>query len=146
MVQYAPNVITINDRYALAHPDQFWRFLTFLAAALNSGKIARPREIRVFAGPTQERKDGQRETWMANSELICERIARDNFWSGVKFEPKLREHVRGAIGLDHHDRLIDCVTECAGQPARRLILELTSGIDTLMRNREKIRVYICRPN
>ncbi len=146
MVQYAPNVITINDRYALAHPDQFWRFLTFLAAALNSGKIARPREIRVFAGPTQEREDGQREAWMANSELICERIARDNFWSGVKFEPKLREHVRGAIGLDHHDRLIECVTECAGQPARRLILELTSGIDTLMRNREKIRVYICRPN
>ena len=69
----------------------------------------------------------------------------DKFWSQVKFEGKLREHVKGALGMDHHDRLIICESpQEKKKSSLKMVLELTRGIDTLMRNKEKMRVYLCQ--
>ena len=145
MVSRSPKTISLHDKYAVAHPHLLKDFLRYLKCAFTTAKVERPREIRIFAGPANDKTLGQKEDWLKSLGELQGWLSEDEFWSQVKFEGKLREHVKGALGMDHHDRLIICESpQDKKKSALKMVLELTSGIDTLMRNKEKMRVYLCQ--
>lgn len=143
LIQIVPTRMTIQDRYGMNRPERMSRFLELFEAKLLAANQPAPRELRVVIGPLPQEKGIEvREQWLASLRNLLFELRRRPFWQNVRVDKELREYVR-SVGQDYHDRLVIMETHQSLQPTIKRVLELTSGIDTLMGNREKIRAYLC---
>jgi|GEM_PF-6705643 len=135
--------MTNQDKYGMSRPERMSLFLELFEAKLLAVNQPAPKELRVVIGPLPPDKGiDVREQWLASLKNMLYELRRRPFWQNVKLDKELREYVRG-VGQDYHDRLVILETHQSPQPSIKRVLELTSGIDTLMGNREKIRAYLC---
>ena len=144
MLHNKPTKILIHDKYALAQPLLLMKFVDSLKIAITSMTVSPPVRISINAGPYNKNVPNQREDWLQNKVNFTNYIKQETFWQRTVFDVKFREHSYGAIGLDHHDRIIECMTEEPNMQPSKVILELTNGIDALMSKKEKLRVYVLR--
>jgi hypothetical protein len=144
MLHASPTRIVIHDKYALANPSRLLSFIAYLKVAVRSLGVPCPKSVHINAGPWNKNIPNQKEEWSLAKDDGTQRVASDPFWQDVVFDVKFREHIHGAVGLEHHDRIIECITDRPNGRSSKVTLELTNGIDTLMGNRETMRAYVFR--
>jgi hypothetical protein len=136
-----PTTIEINDKYAFAKIDHLQSFISRLISYSNNNNISRPRTIKLNAGPWKRSNPEQKDQWIAHQNRFLASVEGDISLAGVSFNVTFREHIYGAIGLDHHDRTIKSFGDNGDVITA---LELTNGIDALMGNRETLRAFVFR--
>ena len=140
--------LSIQDRYAVANSGNVAALKEFLLAFAEASvqKTAQaPFDLRVIAGPPPPHGSAKdREEWRKQLKELERWLKETAFWRTTKFQGQIREISRGAE-RDYHDRIIttDSVTSGKAKP-RRLLLEMTGGIDIVMDSREKTRLYLCK--
>jgi hypothetical protein len=150
LLRDSPKVISIQDRYVVAkasNKNSLRDFLSLLADTFTASGSSAPSELRLIVGPVSPHGGTrEREEWRANLKEIKQWFCSHKFWSKVRFDEKLRELSRGCE-RDYHDRLITAETPPAGKAkGKKVIIEMTGGIDILMDERETTRLFVCRFN
>lgn len=150
LVREAPQIVTIQDRYMVsmaANLDSLEKFLSSLADCFRTQNVTAPKELRLVAGPASGHGGvRQKQEWQTNLKQVERRMKQHAFWSRVNTKTELREFRRGSE-RDYHDRLITAESwpERKGKAkGKKLVIEMTGGIDILMDDRETTRVFICR--
>jgi hypothetical protein len=110
-------------------------------------KAMKLTELRIEVGPASPAGGNrQRDEWRAALKALKPWINTQKPWSGVRIDDKMREIGRGD-SRDYHDRVIIAETPQIGNAkAKKVILELTGGIDIVMDARETTRVFVCKKN
>jgi hypothetical protein len=150
LLRDGPKVISIQDRYVVAkasNKNSLREFLSLLADRYTASGSSAPGELRLVVGPVSPHGGSrEREEWRANLKEIKQWFCSHKFWSKVRFDEKLRELSRGCE-RDYHDRLITGETPAAGKAkGKKVMIEMTGGIDILMDERETTRLFVCRVN
>lgn len=146
----APQILSIQDRYLVSmesNKNSIKDFLNLLAKAFKQAKVGTPRELRLLAGPVTDHGGArQKLDWQNNLNEIKQWLKSDSFWSTAKLDVRLREFSRGSE-RDYHDRLLTAESTSDKKnkaKPRKLIIEMTGGIDILMDSRETTRLFIFR--
>lgn len=143
-----PKIVSIQDRYLVskaANMTALKEFFTLMAEAFNESTSSRPQELRLIFGPVSVYGGAQeRDEWKARLREIEQWLSTQRFWAGIRLYTQLCEISRGAK-RDYHDRIIVAETPSVGkEKGRKLVIEMTGGIDILMDERETTRLFFCR--
>lgn len=142
--------IAIQDRYAVGNSGNLQALRNFLDLAARAAAAAgqkAPAELRLVVGPVSAQGGArERDEWKNRLKEIGSWLKQHAFWRAAKYLDQFRENTRSAE-RDYHDRVILVeLAEVKGTVAKRLILEMTGGIDIVMDARETTRLFLCRPS
>lgn len=148
LVQDSPSMISIKDRYLVSkasNMNALKEFLSLLSTAFAEAETKLPTVVRIEVGPVSPHGGArERAEWQSNLKDVRRWFASQKHWSTVRLDHKLREISRGCE-RDYHDRWITAESPPAGKvKGKKLIIEMTGGIDILMDNRETTRLFVCR--
>jgi hypothetical protein len=105
-------------------------------------RVSCPKSVHVNAGPRNKNVSAQKEECLRGNEDLTRRVAIYAFGGKLVFDVNFREYILGAVGLYHHDRIIECmIAKPKGKPSK-VTLELTNGINTRMGSRETMRLRV----
>jgi hypothetical protein len=150
LVRDSPKVISIRDRYVVSkasNKNSLKEFLSLMADTFTASGISAPAELRLIVGPVSPHGGTkEREELRANLKEVKQWFCSHKFWSKVRLNEEPRELSRG-FERDFHDRWITGETPSAGKlKGKKVIIEMTGGIDILMDERETTRLFVCRFN
>jgi len=150
LLRDGPKVISIKDRYVVAkasNKQSLREFLSLLADRFAASGSSAPEELRLEVGPVSPHGGTrEREEWRASLKEIKQWFCSHKFWSKVRYNETLRDLTR-SCARDYHDRVITAETPPSGKAkGKKVIIEMTGGIDILMDERETTRLFVCRLN